>query len=327
MSSRLVAAPLLLLVFAPTLGAADPAAQAAFDEGRRLMAAKKFDEACAKFEASQALEPLSGTLANLATCNEARGRVATAWAQWVDTEALAHQAHNVRREQLARDRITELRPRLPQLTIDVDPGLPGLEVRRNGEIVPAALLGGPFPVDPGAQRVDATAAGRPPWRAEVTAVEGKVETVKPWHDFVETTPPRESPRDQARVDVGQVPSDAPAREPPRRGSTALGVLGIATGVAGLAALALAVKFRADAVDASDEISRATSWSAALDQRVANGEAAQRNMYVCLGIGAGAVVTGALMTYLGFRSRAERPAVAASAAVGPGGPQFVVWGHF
>lgn len=49
-------------------------AQAAFQEGRRLLMAGSMLEACAKFEESNNLAPALGTLLNLAVCEEKAGR-------------------------------------------------------------------------------------------------------------------------------------------------------------------------------------------------------------------------------------------------------------
>ena len=75
----------LLLVVAPARAQAPTstdkvAAEALFEEGRRLVAAGSFVDACPKFADSQRLDPSPGTLLNLASCYEKLGRSATAWA-------------------------------------------------------------------------------------------------------------------------------------------------------------------------------------------------------------------------------------------------------
>src|SRR5260221_9700518 len=79
----------------------DAGAEALFLEGRRLMDAARFDEACAKFAASQKLAPGLGTLMNLADCEEHRGRTATAWAHFREAAAEAHEAGRTERERVA----------------------------------------------------------------------------------------------------------------------------------------------------------------------------------------------------------------------------------
>lgn len=54
----------------------DAAAQKFFDEGRGLMAAQHYAEACQKFDASDRLSPAGGTILNLADCYEKAGKTA-----------------------------------------------------------------------------------------------------------------------------------------------------------------------------------------------------------------------------------------------------------
>ena len=110
---------------------ADPAAaDALFQDGRRLMEEKRTSEACTKFDSAYKEEPTLGTLLNLANCREVEGRLATAWARWNEAEAKAHQAGDDR-ESLAKDRKESLAPRLPKITIVVTNPKPGIQVFRD----------------------------------------------------------------------------------------------------------------------------------------------------------------------------------------------------
>src|SRR4051812_40558717 len=58
----------------------DPvAAQAAFEDAMALMVAKRYREACSRFEVSQRLDPGMGTQFRLAECYANLGRVASAY--------------------------------------------------------------------------------------------------------------------------------------------------------------------------------------------------------------------------------------------------------
>jgi len=273
------------------------AAQAAFEEGRRLLANGKLEEACAQMAASQSLDPAPGTLANLASCNEARGLVATSWAQWIEVETLSHTGGNAKREKLAKSHVEALRPRLPRLRIHVV--APGTAIRRNDEVIPAALLDTDIPVDPGAQRLVASAPGMAELTREVTVTEGQLTSV-------------EIPALAPLPAVAPAPTPAPdAVASPGR---ALRIAGIATAAGGVAVLALGLKFHSDAGALADQVGHATTWSPSLDQKVSDGEAAQRNMRICWVVGGAAVISGAVLGYLGWRAGREVPVVATTGSV-------------
>jgi hypothetical protein len=146
------------------------AAEALFNQGRSLMTAGKFSEACPKFEASQQLDPGLGTMLNLAECYEKTGRTASAWAEYREAIPLARAAGSKARQELATERAKALEERLSTLTIRAmvsDDDNPHLEIRRDGVPVQRAELGSPIPVDPGEHVVEAVAPGKQPWSAKV----------------------------------------------------------------------------------------------------------------------------------------------------------------
>ena len=71
---------------------AKAAAEALFDEGRRLKGDGKFSEACPKFEESQKMAPGMGTLYNLADCYEHLGKLASAWTFYIEAAGAAQVA-------------------------------------------------------------------------------------------------------------------------------------------------------------------------------------------------------------------------------------------
>ena len=150
---------------------ARPAANALFEEGRRLIAAGEIEDACARFEASLSLLPRLGVRLNLADCLERAGRTASAWA--LLTEAV-HEAHQLGdpREAYARERLAALEPRLSRLAIDVSSSadLAGLEVRRDDVVLPPAMYGIELPVDAGPHTVVVAAPGHRPWSTQVSGI-------------------------------------------------------------------------------------------------------------------------------------------------------------
>lgn len=171
LSAVLVAAS---VVVAPGAArAVDPvdkaAAEALFAQGKQLVEAGDIAGAIAKFEASQKLDPGIGTLLYLADAYERAGRTASAWATFLEAAAAAKAAGQSDREQIARTRAAMLKPRLYQLTIALGAGagVPGLEVRRDGNPIRPEVLGTPVPVDPGRYTIEASAPGKKPWSQTV----------------------------------------------------------------------------------------------------------------------------------------------------------------
>ena len=95
----------------------DAAAKALFDQGKTLFAEGKYGEACAKLEASFKLSALSSTRGLLGVCYEKVGKLASAWAAYRDSAAIADRQGHAERAQAARDKAAELEPKLAKLAI------------------------------------------------------------------------------------------------------------------------------------------------------------------------------------------------------------------
>jgi hypothetical protein len=146
------------------------AAEALFQEARKLLEAGQYAEACEKLASSERLDPAVGTLLNLARCYEKLGRTATAWGTYREAIAAAKRAGQTEREKSARRAADALEPTLPRLTIDVSPPTDDSkpEVTRDGVAILPELWGAAVPVDPGEHTVSAAAPGRKPWSTKVT---------------------------------------------------------------------------------------------------------------------------------------------------------------
>lgn len=172
-----VAAPILQVGVAnaetatPSTPSAQDRAERLFQEGKALMGEERFREACPKFEASQKLDPATGTLLALALCHEGEGKIATAYREF--REALpAVQADGRRdREQLVQTRIRELAPRIPRIVVDLERAAredSSLRVTLDGE--PIQAFNTDLFVDPGEHVLMATGNGKP-WRTKVQVPE------------------------------------------------------------------------------------------------------------------------------------------------------------
>jgi hypothetical protein len=173
------------------------AAEALFREGRRLVDAGQFREACEKFSASQRLDAAVGTLLNLGLCYERIGRTATAWATYHEAIATARSTGQAEREKIAKERAAALEPALARLAIVVSPEAVAAQpqITRDGVTVAPELWGMTTPVDPGEHVIEARAAGKKPWSLTTSSTERATTTaaVPALEDDVSLAMPAPSP--------------------------------------------------------------------------------------------------------------------------------------
>ena len=225
--------------------AADSAtAQALFERAKRLIADGNYADACPLLEESERVEQRSGTRLNLADCYERTGRYASAWSMFLNAAALA-KGNNPERESVARERASQLVPKLSNLVISAPPAAPPeLEIMRDGTKVGGAQLGVPMPADGGTHTVEARAPGKKTWRTQVT-LKASGQTLKVEVPNLEDAPagapategaspaPDDAPREAA-------PRSEPSGEAPSRFTTGVivglavtGALGVGTVVTGI----------------------------------------------------------------------------------------------
>ncbi|MEO8874296.1 MAG: hypothetical protein ABI461_01810 [Polyangiaceae bacterium] len=150
------------------------AAEALFDEARKLMTEGQLQAACPKLEESERLAPAVGTLLNLGICYEKSHRPASAWATFKEAVSAARASGQSDREALAQTHAVALESKLSTLTIRVPSAMEnvsGVEVRRDGLVLARASWGSAIPLDPGAHRIDVTAPSRKAWSTTVTFTE------------------------------------------------------------------------------------------------------------------------------------------------------------
>jgi len=216
-------------------------AQALFDRAKKQMRDGKYAEACSALEESQRIESRSGTALNLADCYEHLGRLASAWTTFLEAATLAKSTGNVEREHGARERAAALVKRLSNLVITAPSAAstPGLEIKRDGQLVGPAQLGLSLPADAGTHTVSAKAPGRKPWQTEVTVQGGATTTSVVVPDLEReraAAPAAEATAGAAgangpRRSTASEPSDAPAEgEGSSRGNGAVIASGVVTGV-------------------------------------------------------------------------------------------------
>lgn len=208
-------------------------AEALFDEGRKLLAAGQYDEACVKFEGSQKLDPGVGTLLFLGECYERAERYASAWARFREAASVAAAARDAR-ETVAKDRAAKLEAQIFKLTIAVSQPVDGLAVLLDGQPIPSASWGVALPADAGKHAIEARAPGFTTWTT-------KVELPKAAGQETVTVPalvpaPKEAPPPEVPV----APPASPPKQPPAPEAPGQGLLigGIVVGGLGVVSLAV-----------------------------------------------------------------------------------------
>jgi len=158
---------LLLPALAAAAGADEAGARVLFAEARKLAAGGDYEAACPKFEDSYRLDPGIGTNFNLADCLEHTGRIATAWARFLDVAAATKAAGQPERERVARGRAAALEPRLSRLTINVESPTDGFALLRDGVPIGAPSWGVAVPIDPGPHKLEASAPRKRTWSTTI----------------------------------------------------------------------------------------------------------------------------------------------------------------
>jgi hypothetical protein len=235
------ASVLLVGVGAGAQGGDKVAAEALFEQGRKLMADGKFAEACPKFADSERLDPSPGTLLNLASCYEKQGRSATAWATYKEAASAANAAGRADYVTTAQHHADALASKLATLTATVTKPVDGLVVRRDGVDVAKSAWGVPIPIDAGSHAIEASAPGYKTWSTTVDIAQdgGQATVTVP---ALEAAPVASAPVPPPAAPAPSAPAPAPAA-PTGSASTGstqriLGLVVAGVGVAGLGASAI-----------------------------------------------------------------------------------------
>ena len=279
-------------------------AEALFEDGRRLVAAGKYAEACPKFQASQKLDPSAGTLLNLASCWEKAGRSATAWGAYKEAASLADAAGRKDYVATAQRHADALAPKLARLTLTVEQPVDGLQIKRDGGPVDRAEWGVPIPVDAGSHTIEASAPKHKGWATAVAVgQDGAQATLAvPALEAAPEEAPSVAPPPPAPVSLVAPPAASTvAATPADRGSSssqrtigivvsAFGVVGVGLGsVLGLVAKGKYNDSLANCETANPDLCTSTGLSQR-DSARSMGNAAS----VAFGVGAAALVGGIVL---------------------------------
>lgn len=289
-------------VVAPARADDPAAAQTLFDQGRKLVQAGRFSEACPKFKESLRLSPGLGTMLWLADCLENNGQTASAWAQFKDAAAAAA-LKNDDREKVARSRAAALEPKLTKLTIVVSKDAPaGLEVHRDDSVVGAAEWGVAVPVDPGPHDVSASAPGRMPWSVH-QVLAPRPETTSVTVPALDAAPVAVVPEPERKPS----PTPAPAESAPSTSTQKIVGLGLAG--LGVVSLGIGTYFSFHAKSTYDD---SNTGGHCLPSNVCDPTGRERRntasdqatvATITMGLGAAALVGGVVLYLLAPKARA------------------------
>jgi hypothetical protein len=292
------------------------AAEALFNEGRKLAADGKYTDACPKFEASQELDPGLGTLLNLAECYEKIGKTASAWAEYKEAIPLARAAGSKVRQDLATERAAALESRLSMLTIRAmgsTEETTGLEVRRDGVPVQPAEFGSPIPVDPGPHTIEAAAPGKQKWSSTVQLADAAkllvdVPALTPLATGASPTPPAPAPTSAPPVEQSAHSSSGSTQRTAAIVVGAVGIVGV--GIGAVFGLGASSKW-SDAKTKCTDYPYGCSQAALDDKSSASSKASAATVAFIVG---GAAIAGAAVLWITSGPSQEK---SVALGVGPG----------
>ena len=192
------------------------AAEALFEDGRALMTAGEFAQACPKFEASQRIDASASTLLNLANCYEKEGKRASAWAIYREAASFASVSGRPDYLAIAQRRASAIEGALARLTVTAAADVEGLEIKRDGVTVARAAWGTPIPIDAGVHSIEATAPKKRTWTAtfEVANATQFVTVTVPVLEDTPPDPPAPSPAIVGTSSEADHPAPHDASPPP-----------------------------------------------------------------------------------------------------------------
>lgn len=230
--------------------------RAEFDAGREALKQGDLQTALAHFRKSLALNRSPGTLLNLASCEEKIGMFASAWRHY--DEALGLLPEKDSRSKHARERLQDIKPRIPSIHVQLEAGhAADVVVSFDEKALSAAELGAHVQADPGAHVVTISAPGHVEKRYELMLKAGERQTliVPPLAPKVEppaataaptvtataTAAPAPSPSLVPGPRLAPSPTGAPLSASAPGGGGTLRIVGLAAlGIGGVAAVVGAV---------------------------------------------------------------------------------------
>jgi len=336
---------ILVLVLLARAALADPAptpqerAAALFKEGRALLVAKDYLEACKKLEASQALDPASGTLLNIGECREQLHLRASALRAFRAAELLARATGKAAHETEAQRRQLLLEPLLYRLRIvfddETEADLPRVVTINGVEWEP--LADGSYPLDKGSNRLMVRVEGRIPfdvplWQDSSSGGDSHTFTVPPENTGtrIRLDVPSPSPSPSASPPVGGASGGASDQGLTPRGLTVRRKIAIGFAIGGTAAVVIGSIYGVRAFNRWDESQKHCPEATGCDSdglRLGT-EADDAALVSTISFATGGVLIAgaAVLWFTGGRSKPSRRSAPAPALLG-GAPGVTIGGTF
>jgi hypothetical protein len=307
------------LVAMPQAARAQPksevvAARNLFEEAVSDEGGKRFAVALEKFRRVQAVRDTTHVRYRIAACFEELGKLRESVASY---DAAIQLGENDPKSgdvvRAAKERISELRKRMPSLTITLSKESPSdAEVELDHEKLSASALGAPVLLDPGVHEVSGSAANAPPFHTSLTLAEGaRISLVVPLDRALVASTTEVAPveREHPPTDRGRHPVEANGS-----GRRTWGFIAVGTGGALLVGSGVVLLLRHNDIatlhdacnnDGVCPKSREAELTSVRGRAVTEGP-------VAVALAAGGVVASAVGVYLLFGPRSVRAFATGSA---------------
>jgi hypothetical protein len=289
-----------LLVIALLAVASSPAsaekADKLFKKGKKLLAEKKYADACAAFEEVDKIEPGIGAKLNVARCFEEWGRLATAYRWYTDAETMATASKDDRATKI-KELAAELDTNVPRVTIKVPEGanpdvLETLTI--DGKPVARDTLGVEQRVDPGPHLIEFVVDGAKKKKMAPVERGGSSEVTLDIPKGVGKPKPKIIVKNPGDPDPDPETPPPPGRTQRIAGITLIATGGVAIGVASALTLSARGKYK-DAVE--EHCMGSTSMCSAEGLTITRDARSRANVATVITIAGGAAIIGGVVLYL------------------------------
>ncbi len=198
-------------------------------QGYSLKQAGNCQDALPHFARSFQIEPTARAALNLSDCEQRLGDLVASQGHAAQGADLARQQKNGELAGVADEQLAAIEKRLPRLTVKLVDGAPDCTLTRDGAALPAATVGIPIAVNPGAHVIAVNCPGRAGRSVDVLIAEGnRTETAVSPGDLL-SAPPSTSSAQNAGLESSS------SREPRTSGrGKVMPVVVMGLGAAGLA---------------------------------------------------------------------------------------------